>query len=1136
MTKSKILIVEGDTRLAWDVEHTLDRLGYTVSAIVSSGKQAIEETAEVEPNVVLIGRQVKGELDGREVAEQIQDRFDVPVIYLTPSVDVRTLLHAKETEPFRYVPEPFDERELHSAIEMALYKHRTEKKLKELDERYRVLVERSLQGIVIIQDFRIVLANTALAEISGYTVDELTSFSPEEIREGVHPADQALIWERLQDRLQGKEVPQRYEYRIVRKDGTVRWLEMFASRIEYHRRPAIQGTIVDITERKEAEEALRESEEKYRNAVERANDGIAIIQDGIVKYANPRLAEMWGGAAEEMVGAPFTDYVHPDELPKATDRYRRHMAGDDVLPLYETIIRRRDGGSAYAELSSGTITYRGEPANLVVVRDITERKRAERALERRAAQLATLSRIGHQVTSILEQQQLLQQTVDAVQEDLGYLLAAILLVDEEVQELYVAAATDNLQEIIPNGYRQPVGKGLIGTAAETGEMVLVNDVASDPRAYRAKKWLSPSSLSAPIRIGQQVTGVLQVDADVPNAFDENDAMAISTLADQLAIAIENARLFQAERQQRQLAEALEEAAAVVSSTLDLDQVLDRILRQVEQVVAGDAFNIMLIEEGDALVVRSRGYERLGDGRRVVPPPFAIPIGRYPYLVRMVEKRKPVVVPDTAAALDWIREVGQDWLRSYVAAPIRVAGVTVGFLNVNGTRPGQFDSDDARRLEAFGHHAAIAVENARLYQETTRRLAQTQVLREVMLAAAPTLHFDQVLERTLETLQATMGAEFIGFLLADEDGEGLRVHHSQIGFPSRPDSFRLQLDGSVCGHVFQTGKPMMIGDVREIPFYYEAVKGVRSELAVPVSVSGQVIGVLNVESTVRNAFNREDLAFYTTIAGQLGIALENARLYEEVSRQAGELAAAVTQLEELDRLKSEFIQNVSHELRSPLALILGYAEMLDRGELGGLTSEQEAPIRVIARRSQMLSQLVQDITLVLEAEVNPPEPEPVALDRLVRAAAEEFQLAVEQNQLALHTEIASHVPPVGSSPNYLRRVLDNLMSNAIKFTPEGGTITLEVEPSGEGVALRVSDTGIGIPADQQPRVFERFYQVDGSATRRYQGAGLGLALVKEIVNAYGGTVDVESEVGEGSTFTVVLPVFEEAIRENSEPDV
>jgi len=291
----------------------------------------------------------------------------------------------------------------------------------------------------------------------------------------------------------------------------------------------------------------------------------------------------------------------------------------------------------------------------------------------------------------------------------------------------------------------------------------------------------------------------------------------------------------------------------------------------------------------------------------------------------------------------------------------------------------------------------------------------------------------------------------------------------------------------------------------------------------VQFGNQLYGALGVEyCRERHAWHPDEIRLLKGMTHQLELALDNLHLFEEVQVRADELAGALARLEELDHLKDEFIQNVSHELRSPLAIIRGYVEMLKTGELGELQPEQQKPVDIIARRVRMLGDLVQDITLILEAEANPPEPEAVPLSAVAQSAVEDFQIAVEQAELNLQAEIPPGLPPVNGSFIHLRRLLDNLLSNAIKFTPAGGTITVRVRPEGEQVALEVSDTGVGIPSDKLERIFERFYQVDGSTWRRFGGVGLGLALVKKIAETFGGHVTVDSEVGEGSTFSVVLP--------------
>jgi signal transduction histidine kinase len=240
------------------------------------------------------------------------------------------------------------------------------------------------------------------------------------------------------------------------------------------------------------------------------------------------------------------------------------------------------------------------------------------------------------------------------------------------------------------------------------------------------------------------------------------------------------------------------------------------------------------------------------------------------------------------------------------------------------------------------------------------------------------------------------------------------------------------------------------------------------------------------------------------------------------RRAIELARALEQQRELERLQREFIQNVSHELRTPLGIVRGYAELLEKGELGQLQPEQQEPINIIARRTRMLNKLVEDIMATLEIQRQALRRESVDLAHLARQAVNDLQVAAGWAKLTLTLETAPNLPAVSGDLIALRRVLDNLIGNALKFTPAGGCVTVRLRRDGDNIEMQVSDTGVGIPQDQLGRIFDRFYQVDGSAKRRFGGVGLGLALVKEIVESHHGQITVTSQVGVGTTFTVRLP--------------
>jgi two-component system cell cycle sensor histidine kinase/response regulator CckA len=250
------------------------------------------------------------------------------------------------------------------------------------DKKYKDLTEQSLQGFLIIQEFRIVFANRTFAEISGYTVEELYSLSPEEVKAMIHPEDQALVWGHFQSHLEGKPVPPHYEYRGIRKDGAVLWLEMFASRIEHRGKPAIQGEIVDITEPKQTEEELRLSEERYRVLIENCPLGIYYSDfHGRFLYGNKKAEQIIGYQKEELQGKNFLKLklLNPKDIVRASKLLALNMLGKATGPD-EFILNKKDGSKVIVEISTEVITIEEKRVVLGMVQDITERKRAETIL------------------------------------------------------------------------------------------------------------------------------------------------------------------------------------------------------------------------------------------------------------------------------------------------------------------------------------------------------------------------------------------------------------------------------------------------------------------------------------------------------------------------------------------------------------------------------------------------------------------------------------------------------------------------------------------------------------------------------------------------------------------------------------
>jgi signal transduction histidine kinase len=279
----------------------------------------------------------------------------------------------------------------------------------------------------------------------------------------------------------------------------------------------------------------------------------------------------------------------------------------------------------------------------------------------------------------------------------------------------------------------------------------------------------------------------------------------------------------------------------------------------------------------------------------------------------------------------------------------------------------------------------------------------------------------------------------------------------------------------------------------------------------------------------------------TIAGaQAAAAIVNAQLYRDLRERAQTLAEAHRELQESDRLKSEFIQNTSHELRTPLTFIKAYVELLLDDTLDPLTDRQRQSLQIVADWTGSLTQLVDNILTIHQVERGELDFERIDLAEVAQMCLQSAQATASQSGLSLAQEWPLDLYPVWGDRARLEQVFVNLIGNALKFSPNGGTITVRLQNAQETVSVggattshryvraEVIDEGIGIAPEQLTKIFGRFYQVDGSSTRRFGGAGLGLAIVQDTIQAHGGAISVDSQVGIGSTFSFTVPAISDEI--------
>lgn len=830
----------------------------------------------------------------------------------------------------------------------------------------------------------------------------------------------------------------------------------------------------EIAEREQAQEALRESEQRFQDVTRTTGDWIwEIDAEGHYIYTSPVVKQVLGYTSEEVLGKHYYDFFHPDDREElktaAQEIFRRkvpfvQLVNPNVHKDGRTVILETTG-VPLTDAGGNLLGYRGAD------RDITERERAQAALRRRATQLATLGEVGQQLASLLPLDPLLERIVNLIREAFAYRYVVILLVDPLAKTLELkAGAGFEVERLKPLGLK--IGaEGICGWVAASGESLLVNDVSQEPRYYALEPLPDThSELAVPIRVQDQVVGVLDVQSTELNAFDQADLFILQTLADQAAVAIENARLYAAEREQRELSESLVEAAVAVSSTLELEEVLDRLLEQVDRVLPGDACNVMLIEEDLARVARWRGYQRFGSDSFASTATFHL--AEVANLQQMVETGKPMMISDTAIYPGWVQVPAQAWLRSYLGAPIQVGRVTVGFLNVDGARPGQFDSADARRLEAFAHHAATAIENAGLYRELRLRAAQLE---------------ERVTERTAQLqaqyarLDALLRSVSDGIFVTDAQGDLIQTN---------PIAQRW---------LTQTLSPMDAERLQTL-----------------------------IHNLARRAQERPEAILELT---GLDLQLNAAPILEREAAKATAVVVAhdVSHIKALERMKSRFVTNISHELRTPITTIKLYAALMQQKP-----EKWEKYLDALTQEAEHLARLVEDVLQVSRIDNGRLEvhPRPTRLNAFTELIVSSHQILARSGGVTLSYQPAVSDPLALADPDQLTQALNNLVRNALHYTSTGGKVTVSTgtaESHGRlWATMTVADTGMGIPPEELPHIFERFFRGQQSQSLQLSGSGLGLPIVHEIVELHGGRVTVDSQVGVGSTFTIWLPLLKERV--------
>jgi PAS domain S-box-containing protein len=896
----------------------------------------------------------------------------------------------------------------------------------------------------------------------------------------------------------------------------------------------------EIAERKRVEQTSRERQQYLEQVLAAAPDAIITLdaRHHIVEW-NPGAVRLFGYSRKEAMGRNVDELITTsDTLEEAVHLTQTVASEKDIGPV--TRVRYRKDGSPVDVMLSGAPIFvdRRLIGMVAIYTDIADRVNAEKEerllFDRMRRQQATLVRLlTHPALTEGRLEEALEAIVAAAAETLGIERANVWRLSASGRELRCLAGVD-----LGTGYPRPEPVLAVAQypryfqALGAGRIVDAADVRVDPRTSELTQhcW-EPlgirASLSAPVHRQGKVVGLVCHDhRGGSHIWTADEVTFAGQIADLVAQVFLNADL---RRRTDELA-AITRVSREITSVPDLGKVFRSIARHAAELSHSDASGVFAFRSDGRLYVEA-GYG-VGEAFLEAVNRHGIQLGSGA-IGRASATREPVQIADTLSDLEYryghIAKLENT--RGVLAVPMIRGDEVIGGIVLWHRQPRHFSSEEVAFLRALAQQCVNAVENVRLLEAEARRRREAETLRAATQALSATLDLPQLLELILSELQKVVpyDSASVQQLLRGQleiiGGRGFPNLNELLGVCFDPAA-----DDNPNGRVLRSREPVILGDAPEIyaEFHRDphGQAGIRSWLGVPLLLGDRVIGMIALDKREPGFYTREHARMAQAFAPQAAIAIENARVFAQEEQRATALANALEQRGELDRLKDEFIQNVSHELRIPLGLIQGYAELLDQGELGGLQPVQREPVAIIARRARMLGKLVQNLTAILETETRQSKRETINLGSLVTDLVADFQVVASQAGLTLRTEVPSRLPAVFGDRTHLHRVLDNLLGNAVKFTASGGEICVRLWHENESLFLQVADTGVGIPQDQLQRVFERFYQVDGSMSRRYGGAGLGLALVKEIVEAHHGCVSVASKLGKGTTFTLQLPVHKD----------
>lgn len=768
-----------------------------------------------------------------------------------------------------------------------------EEALRESEEKLRTITISAQDAIIMIDEKGAVsFWNEAAEKMFGYAAAEVMGqnmyklIAPERYHEAHFRA-----FARFQNTGQGSAVGKTVELVAIRKDGMEFPVELSLSAVKLRGKWQAIGIIRDVTARKQVEEALRAERDRAQKYLDVAGVMfVALNTAGEVTLINKRGCEILGYEPDEIIGRNWFENFLPAQIrDEVRSVFQKLVAGElELLEYFENPVLTREREERI--IAWHNTVLRDEAGNIVGTlgsgEDITERKQAEEYLQRRNLELATLYALAQALSSSLELRDLLDEALSRILHALGFSGGLITL----------AKGRNRDQELVSHIGVSPAcierlrNEGLSGTLCDVvyqrGEVLCLEDLnqGSSLDTSRLVQAGIQAYVGTPIVHKDQILGVLCLFDTRPHPVAEVDEALLTSIGQQIGVVVENARLFEETRRRATQLEALSEIGRAVGSTLDLDAVLRLTLEQLERVIPYDTVSLWL-REGDILYAHAvRGFE---DPAAVVG--LTVAVQEDELFQEIMRTRRPLIIADAQQDKRFHGFAGTSWVRSWLGVPLLSKNEVVGLLTIDRSELDPHIAEAADLALAFGQQAAMAIENARLFEETRQRVRELQVLNDVSMAAISGVTLNEALQAAAEAILNWLKCDHVGIALLDAEKGVLQQKACATAgeFPDDIPEMEWPISQGISGWVVRHGEPALVPDVRLDPRYLGLIGSTVSELCVPLLVGSRVIGTVNVESSRFNAFTENDRRLLSTLATSLAMRIEQARLLEETQHRMRE---------------------------------------------------------------------------------------------------------------------------------------------------------------------------------------------------------------------------------------------------------